>query len=52
MWAAYLGRMPAVWHKGQLRQRLYYEQPEIELEFEGGLPENFIAQVRKRFRKP
>lgn len=32
MWASYLGRMPVVWYKGQLRQRLYTKYPEFEVE--------------------
>jgi hypothetical protein len=32
MWASYLGRMPVIWYKGQLRQRLYYESPASEIE--------------------
>ncbi len=32
MWASYLGRMPVVWHPGQLRQRLYAEDPQLEVE--------------------
>ncbi|MEM0940069.1 MAG: alpha-1,2-fucosyltransferase [Bacteroidota bacterium] len=32
MWASYLGRMPVVWHSGKLLQKLYYENPEYEME--------------------
>ncbi len=32
MWASYLGRMPVIWYKGQLRQRLYYEKDLVEFE--------------------
>lgn len=32
MWASYLGRMPVIWYKGQLRQRLYYENDSVEVE--------------------
>jgi hypothetical protein len=45
-WAAYLGRMPAVWHRGQARQ-LYYEKPEAEAEcgMGGGIPSRFLDLV-------
>jgi hypothetical protein len=44
MWASYLGRGPAVWHKGQCRQRLYYDRPEGEVEVgpEGRIPLPFL----------
>ena len=45
MWASYLGRMPVVWHPGQLRQRLYYENSNTEIEFDPSkqqLPDMFI----------
>ncbi|MFQ5850582.1 MAG: alpha-1,2-fucosyltransferase [Candidatus Binatia bacterium] len=47
MWASYLGRMPVIWHIGQLRQRLYYEKPEAEIECgeRGEIPASFLAQV-------
>jgi hypothetical protein len=32
MWASYLGRMPVIWYKGQLRQKLYYENDSVEVE--------------------
>ena len=32
MWASYLGRMPVIWYPGQLRQRLYLENPDAEIE--------------------
>jgi hypothetical protein len=32
MWASYLGRMPVIWHKGQLRQRLYCDGNTVEVE--------------------
>lgn len=32
MWASYLGRMPVIWHKGQLLQQLYYESPVSEID--------------------
>ena len=44
MWASYLGRMPVIWHAGQLRQRLYWDRPEIEIEIAGNgrLPPSFV----------
>lgn len=52
MWASYLGRMPVIWYPGQLKCRLYYEQPEAEIELESGddLPENFAECLRRRNR--
>lgn len=43
MWASYLGRMPVIWYPGQLKCRLYYDQPEAEIELESGddLPNSF-----------
>lgn len=32
MWGSFLGRMPVVWHKGQLKQKLYYDNPNFEIE--------------------
>lgn len=48
MWASYLGRMPVIWYPGQLKCRLYYDQPEAEIELESGddLPESFRECVR------
>jgi len=34
MWASYLGRMPVVWHPGQMMQRLYAEGEAVEAEME------------------
>jgi hypothetical protein len=34
MWASYLGRMPVIWYKGQLRQKLYYENDLVEVEYD------------------
>lgn len=31
MWASFLGRMPVIWYKGQMRH-LYYDQPDAEAE--------------------
>lgn len=46
MWASYLGRMPVVWHKGQMRQRLY-DDPALEVELADGepLPAGFCAAI-------
>jgi hypothetical protein len=48
MWASYLGRMPVIWHPGQLKCRLYYDQPQAEIELESGddLPESFVECLR------
>lgn len=45
MWASYVGRIPIIWPQGQLRQRLYHERPEGEVELGTGesLPEPFLA---------
>jgi hypothetical protein len=49
MWASYLGRMPVIWHRGQLQQRLYYDHPKGEIEFEEGeeLAGSFVEAVGK-----
>jgi len=36
MWASYLGRMPVIWHKGQMLQRLYRANEAIECEDASG----------------
>ena len=45
MWASYLGRMPVIWYPGQLRQKLYLENPNAEIELSETdtprLPSNF-----------
>jgi hypothetical protein len=43
MWASYLGRMPVIWHAGQLKQRLYHDHPEAEQECQNAeeLPDQF-----------
>jgi len=45
MWASYLGRMPVIWYPGQLRQKLYLEKPNAEIEVSETdtprLPSNF-----------
>lgn len=48
MWASYIGRMPVVWHPGQLRQRLYGSSPgaEIESAETSELPTEFLEHVR------
>lgn len=48
MWASYLGRMPIIWYRGQLRQRLYYNNPGIEIEMteEDKIPWNFIENLK------
>lgn len=38
MWASFLGRMPTIYFPGQIKQRLYYDNPEFEIEWEQGLP--------------
>jgi len=45
MWASYLGRMPVIWYPGQLKQRLYFEKPEAEVEVaeHDVLPHGFAA---------
>lgn len=50
MWAAYLGRMPVIWYRGQLRQKLYQEEPEAEVECapDESLPFYFLDLIKKR----
>lgn len=38
MWASYLGPMPIVWYPGQLKQRLYLENNEAEIELAESAP--------------
>lgn len=47
MWASYLGRMPVIWHTGQMRQRLYYDRPHHEIELLEGdpLPSSFLENL-------
>jgi hypothetical protein len=47
MWASYLGRMPVIWHPGQLKCRLYDDRPdtEIELEYGADLPDAFVHSL-------
>ncbi len=49
MWASYLGRMPVIWHAGQLKQRLYYDNQELETETDknGNLSSGFLGFFRK-----
>ena len=51
MWASYLGRMPVIWHAGQLKQKLYYdfEGFETESDTNGKLPPLFLDLLEKRF---
>lgn len=49
MWASYLGRMPVIWYPGQLRQKLYLENPDAEIEVsefdDFGLPSKFLSKI-------
>jgi len=47
-WAAFLGRMPTIWYPGQLREHLYSDHPEreIECEEEEELPVSFLKGVK------
>lgn len=47
MWASYLGRMPVIWHRGQLRQALYQDHPHREIEIGSGenLGREFTAEL-------
>lgn len=49
MWGSYLGRMPVIWHPGQMRQRLYINQPELEVEcgMNDSLTEVFCRALQK-----
>ncbi|NTU49861.1 MAG: hypothetical protein HGA87_03050 [Desulfobulbaceae bacterium] len=53
MWASYLGRMPVIWHQGRLRQRIYYDNPNAEVECIGeeGISQSFFEIVQERNRK-
>jgi hypothetical protein len=50
MWGSFMGRMPVIWPKGQLRQRLYGDQRELEIEMglSDELPPAFVAAARQR----
>lgn len=49
MWASYLGRMPVIWYPGQLRQRLYLENPDAEIEVSESdclsFPSKFLSTI-------
>ncbi len=49
MWASYLGRMPVIWYPGQLKQRLYLENPDAEIEVSESdcliLPSKFLSNI-------
>jgi len=47
LWAAFLGRMPAIYYRGQLKHRIYGDQPDRELECDisEDLPDAFKRQV-------
>lgn len=49
-WASFLGRIPVIWPKGSLTQRLYYDNPLLEIECaqEEKLPENFISICKQK----
>lgn len=49
MWASYLGRMPAIWYPGQLRQKLYANSSQADWEIESGaqIPSTFL-EIGKR----
>jgi hypothetical protein len=48
-WASFLGRMPVIWSKGGLTQRLYYDNSLLEIECaeEEKLPEHFISECKQ-----
>jgi hypothetical protein len=50
MWASYLGRMPVIWHPGQIRQRLYYDQQsrELELDINDDIPDKFLKETNNK----
>lgn len=49
MWASFLGRMPTIYFPGQVKQSLYFDKPEYEIEWEKGkkLPLEVIEQALK-----
>lgn len=53
MWASYLGRAPVIWHQGQLRQRLYTDHPEFEIEAPptGEVAPAFREAILRRIRQ-
>ena len=48
MWASHLGRMPVVWFPGQLRQPLYSDDLDADVDRDEGeaLPAAFVRAVR------
>lgn len=52
MWASFLGRMPVIWHPGQLRQRLYPDsssETEVEVGGANDLTASFVEAALRRF---
>lgn len=49
MWASFLGRMPAIWYKGQMRN-LYYDQPYAEVECGEGeeVPDRILYAIKTK----
>jgi hypothetical protein len=52
-WASFLGRMPVIWSKGSLTQRLYYDNTLIEIECgeEEKLPGHFVSACKQNQEK-
>lgn len=52
MWASYLGRMPVIWQRGRLMQKLYYENEFIEIQCDEGaaFPAEFCALMKDNFK--
>lgn len=38
MWASFLGRMPTIYFPGQIKQNLFFDRPNYEIEWEKGMP--------------
>lgn len=49
MWASFLGRMPTIYYPGQIKQRLYFDHPDFEIEWEEGAP--FPIKVLEIYNK-
>jgi Glycosyl transferase family 11 len=51
-WASYLGRMPVIWHKGQLKNKLYYENGALEIECDefGKIPDSYLEGLVTHFK--
>lgn len=49
MWASFLGRMPTIYYPGQIKQRLYFDHPEFEIEWEKGT--SFPIKVLEIYNK-